>query len=100
MAVLPTDRGFVEFRQSARRPGELEVRVYADLVDGVPGELFAVYDSLPRAAIRMRGKSAHRDGRSLSASVCSVFWNEAERVLEVTPVTATRAGQALLGVTK
>ncbi len=99
MAVLPTDRGYVEFRKSASRPGELEVRVYAAMVDGVPTGLFAVHDSLPRTAIRMRGTLAHSAGRSMSASACSVFWNDAERVLEVTPLTATSADRALLGVT-
>lgn len=96
MKSLPTDRGYVEFRDSAHRPGEIEVRVYSELVDGAPTGLFAVHDSIPRNAIRMRGRSMLRNGRSQSASVCAVYWNEAEKVLEITPDASTAKGQKSL----
>ena len=85
MPVPPTDRGFVEFRPSAKRPGEVEVRIYSELVDGAPAGLFAVHDSIPRKAIRMRGDTVLKAGRSISASVCAVFWNDVDKVLEVGP---------------
>ena len=96
MKSLPTDRGYVEFRDSVQRPGEVEVRVYSDLVDGALAGLFAVHDSIPRKAIRMRGRSMLRNGRSQSASVCAVYWNEAEKVLEITPDVSPATGQKSL----
>lgn len=96
MTVLPTDRGYVEVRDSARRPGEVEVRVYAEMVDGQPSGLFAVHDSVPRGAIRMRGRAVRKGSRSLSTSVCAVYWNADDRVLEITPGSAPSASQPLL----
>lgn len=85
MAVPPTDRGYVEFRPSSKRPGEMEVLIYSDLVDGTPTGLFAVHDSVPRSAIRMHAGTVLRGERSVSSSVCAVFWNGVDNVLEVTP---------------
>ena len=85
MSVPPTDRGFVEFRPSPKRPREVEVRVYSELVDGAPAGLFAVHDSIPRKAIRMRGATSLKAGRSISTSVCAVFWNDVDKVLEIVP---------------
>lgn len=99
MATLPTDRGYVELRASKSRPGEVEVRIYSDLVDGAPTGLFAVHDSIPRAAIRIGGTAGLPHGRSVSSSVCAVFWNDAEKVLEITPESQRPRGQqVLLGV--
>jgi hypothetical protein len=99
MAVPPTDRGYVEFRPSPKRPGEIEVRVYSDLVDGVPTGLFAVHDSIPRTAVKMRGGTVPKRGRSISSGVCAVFWNTVDNVLEITPeARRSPAHDTLLGV--